>query len=164
MLVILMGPPGSGKTTLGRKVAERQSAQFYDMDDSMPPVLKEKMRNGELMSDAERERYLCTVKNDLQKLLRRGPVVAGCVLVREAHRRDFLRAFPEAVFFKLSAKTDILLQRLRARKNHFFSEAALHKMLAAEELIHVPHTVIDVNRPVDVIVESIETALETSKK
>jgi gluconokinase len=38
MLIVVMGVTGAGKSTLGRKLAERLGLRFFDADDFHPPA------------------------------------------------------------------------------------------------------------------------------
>ena len=52
--IIVMGVSGSGKTSVGRALAERLRWDFYDADDFHPPANVEKMANGIPLEDADR--------------------------------------------------------------------------------------------------------------
>ena len=45
-VVVLMGVSGSGKTTIGQRLARDLGWPFYDGDDFHPPANVEKMRRG----------------------------------------------------------------------------------------------------------------------
>ncbi|WP_455169683.1 shikimate kinase, partial [Aegicerativicinus sediminis] len=45
-LIIIMGVSGSGKTTIGRKLAESINIPFYDADDYHPEANVVKMTKG----------------------------------------------------------------------------------------------------------------------
>ena len=53
MILILMGVSGSGKTTIGTLLAEREECPFADADDYHPLANKEKMRAGSALNDLE---------------------------------------------------------------------------------------------------------------
>lgn len=56
--VVIMGVSGSGKSTVGRAVAERLGWGFCDADDHHPASNVAKMSAGEALSDEDREPWL----------------------------------------------------------------------------------------------------------
>ncbi|MGH4022459.1 MAG: shikimate kinase [Pseudonocardiaceae bacterium] len=54
-VLILVGPPGSGKTTVGRLAAQRLGVAFRDFDDDMETA--HGLEHGELVVTLGRERY-----------------------------------------------------------------------------------------------------------
>jgi gluconokinase len=67
MIVVLMGVSGSGKTTIGKLLAERKGWSFADADDHFPRAAKQKMAAGIPLTDEDREPWLRL----LNRLLRR---------------------------------------------------------------------------------------------
>lgn len=67
MVVIVMGVSGSGKTTIGRLLAESLGWSFVDGDDRHPESNLDKMRRGLALTDEDREPWL----RDLQEEIRR---------------------------------------------------------------------------------------------
>ena len=61
-----MGVSGSGKTTIGKKLAARIGLPFFDGDDFHPPSNKEKMTLGIPLTDEDRKEWL-TNMNALAK-------------------------------------------------------------------------------------------------
>ncbi|MEL6462833.1 MAG: gluconokinase, partial [Cyanobacteria bacterium J06621_15] len=51
MIILVMGVSGSGKTSIGEKLAESLGYEFADADDFHPQENIEKMRNGIALSD-----------------------------------------------------------------------------------------------------------------
>jgi len=68
MIVVVMGVSGSGKTTIGRLLAERMGWIFADADDYFPLAYKQKMAAGHPLTDEDRAPWLQT----LNALLRNG--------------------------------------------------------------------------------------------
>ena len=67
MIVVVMGVSGSGKTTIGKHLAERMRWVFADADDHFPKACKAKMAAGIALTDEDREPWLRL----LNRLLRR---------------------------------------------------------------------------------------------
>ena len=54
MIIVLMGVTGTGKTTVGRVLAEELGWTFRDGDEFHPAANIEKMRRGEPLNDDDR--------------------------------------------------------------------------------------------------------------
>jgi len=54
MIVLLTGVAGSGKTTVGKRLAQELGWPFCDGDDFHPPANVEKMERGIPLTDADR--------------------------------------------------------------------------------------------------------------
>jgi len=55
MVLILMGPMGCGKTTIGKMLAKKIGWPFYDGDNLHPKKNVEKMRAGIALTDEDRK-------------------------------------------------------------------------------------------------------------
>ncbi len=71
MVVILIGPTGSGKTTVGRALAAALGWRFIEGDDHHPPGNVGKMRRGEPLSDADRAPWLVSLRSEIVRTLDR---------------------------------------------------------------------------------------------
>lgn len=56
-VVVLTGVSGSGKSTVGRLLAEELGWKFYEADDHHSAASVEKMRSGVPLDDADRRLY-----------------------------------------------------------------------------------------------------------
>ena len=70
--LVLVGPPGSGKSTVGRLVAERLGLEFFDFDDDMQKT--HGLEAGELVVSLGREKFAEAERTLLAELL---PTRAG---------------------------------------------------------------------------------------
>ena len=164
MLVILMGLPGSGKTTLSRMVSEEFGFSFYDIDDKMPESYREKMRNNQLVTDEERDAYINDMIKEFQETLRSKSVAAALVLMRDRHRKLILESIPNSILFKLDAPFEVLASRLRNREGHFFKKETLKKSYDSEDPLKIEHIEVDVDRPLDVIYDEIKSIIISKQK
>ena len=62
-IVVLMGVSGSGKTTVGKLLAERLGWPFQDADDFHPEANRLKMHQGIPLTDRDREPWLQSLAN-----------------------------------------------------------------------------------------------------
>ena len=151
-----MGVPGAGKTTIGKSLADELGFVFYDIDDHIPIKYKEKMRNNQILNDEERDDYMSSIIQDLKNTSKQSSIITALVLFREKDRKRIIESIPNSYIFKLDAPFEVLLKRLKGRKDHFFNEEILRKAFEKEEPISLNHIKIDVDRPIDVIIDEIK--------
>lgn len=128
---------------MGKRVADKKQFAFYDMDDTIPESMKEKMRKNELISQEERDAYTQSCIHDFKKILETQSVVVSAVLLKERQREEMCAHFPNLVLINLVAPKEVLLERLTSRPGHFFKASTLEKLFTLFEDIRVPHTDID---------------------
>ena len=133
MVIVIMGVSGSGKTTVGSKLAQQLGWEFADADDYHPAANIGKMRSGVPLTDADREPWLDSLRAliagwiDAQK----GAVLA-CSALREAYRVR-LRVNEQVRFVYLKGSRDLLSRRMLERKNHYMKASMLESQLQALE-------------------------------
>jgi carbohydrate kinase (thermoresistant glucokinase family) len=135
MIVVMMGVSGSGKTTIGRLLAERLHCTFADADDHFPRTCKQKMADGIPLTDADREPWLRL----LNRLLRRwdkenvGGVLACSALKERYH--DVLRSgiATSLNFVLLEGSEDLIARRLAERQHEYMNPALLDSQLETLE-------------------------------
>ena len=92
MIVIVMGVTGSGKTTVGKMLAERLGSEFADADDFHSAANKDKMHRGIPLTDADRMPWLASIHEYLVKENAAGrSVVLGCSALKRSYRADASR-------------------------------------------------------------------------
>ena len=143
MLVVVMGVSGSGKTAVGRVIAEQLALLFFDADDFHPPANVSKMASGVPLDDADRRPWLHRLHTLLVEQSNAGGGVLACSALKRAYR-DRLRAGLEDslrfVFLDVSRAT--LLERMRQRE-HFMPPHLLDSQLATleapgpDEAVHI---------------------------
>jgi len=143
VLIILVGMPGSGKSTVGRQLARRLGLPFFDSDHVIEERIGCTIRE---YFDREGESAFRDLEEQVIDELTQGPAcvlaTGGGVVLREANRRHlrergrvvYLRSSPEDLFRRLrNDRTRPLLQvadplaRLRAlyaERDPFYREAA----------------------------------------
>ncbi|MCK0752200.1 MULTISPECIES: gluconokinase [Chromohalobacter] len=133
--IIVMGVSGCGKTSVGERLAEALDGRFIDGDTYHSATSVAKMSRGEPLNDDDRAGWLTR----LSELVREGrdnqeTVVIGCSALKREYR-DLLRGGDDALcFVHLTGTRDVLLERLKARQDHFFKgEAMLDSQLATLE-------------------------------
>ena len=130
MIVVVMGVAGSGKTTVGKLLAQQLGWSFYDADDFHSPANVEKMSRGIPLTDADRESWLTTLRQLIEKLQRENQsALIACSALKQAYRRRL----GDVRLIYLKANAELLRQRLTERKGHFFSPQLLANQLETLE-------------------------------
>ena len=134
LVLIFMGVSGSGKTTVGALFANKTGATFYEGDEFHPPENIEKMRRGIPLTDADRAKWLRTLRGIITRSLDEGEfTVLACSALKAAYR-DLLRGGDARVqFVYLTGPRAVLEGRLKARRGHFMPPALLDSQLATLE-------------------------------
>ncbi|MFY0671476.1 MAG: shikimate kinase [Aquiluna sp.] len=155
--IVLIGPMGAGKTTLGRKLARLLDRKFVDTDRlvsaSHGPITKIFETQGE-------DRFRALETKALKKALMTPGVIAtgGGVVVTEENR-ELLTGIP-TIF--LDTNSDWVLARINLEKRPLLkADPDMWSRLYEERLGYyrqlADETVITANRPIRVVLEELES-------
>ncbi len=118
--IILMGVTGSGKTTLGKMLAERLGWEFHEGDDYHSPGNIRKMSAGIPLTDADRTGWLEALAAVIRKSLEMDqPGVLACSALKQRYR-DKLNIDPQKVrFVYLKGAPQQIHERVQNRAGHY---------------------------------------------
>ena len=129
-LLVVMGVSGSGKSTIGRLLAERLDVPFVDADDLHPITNVDKMAAGHPLDDDDRWPWLAKVGEAIAGASDTGVVVA-CSALKRSYRDAIRVEAPGATFVYLHGERELLASRLGQRENHFMPATLLDSQLGA---------------------------------
>lgn len=130
-LIVVMGVSGSGKSTIGTRIADRLGVPFMDGDDLHPTENVTKMSAGIPLTDADRWPWLRDVGRALHD--HPGGLVVACSALRRVYRSTILREAPDAVFVHLQGGGSLIEARLALRDAHFMPAALLQSQFETLE-------------------------------
>jgi gluconokinase len=135
MIVIVAGIAGSGKTTVGERLARRMGCEFADGDRFHSPAAVAKMHDGVPLTDDDRWPWLDAIGAwiDQEDAAGKSAVVA-CSALKRSYRQRLLTGRPELRMFFLIVEHDADEARLTTRRGHFFPEKLLDSQFATLEL------------------------------
>ena len=155
--LVFMGVSGTGKSAVGRPVAQRLGLEWAEGDDVHPPANVEKMRGGTPLTDEDRRPWLEVLHDWTAEHDAAGRSTGlACSALRAAYRDVLRRDLPDTVFVHLVGDKELILGRMRSR-DHFMPPELLDSQLATLEPLE-PHEhglVVDIGDPLDVIVENV---------
>ncbi|MGH7988468.1 MAG: gluconokinase [Candidatus Binataceae bacterium] len=154
MMIILMGVSGSGKTTVGRMLAQKLGWKFHDADELHPPANIEKMRRGVALTDSDREPWLEAVRALIARCLEGGGAVIACSALKQRYRECLMVDSTRVRLVFLKGSPGLIARRLAMRSGHFFDPRLLKSQF---ETLEEPTDalVVDVATPPDAIVTEI---------
>jgi gluconokinase len=163
-VIVLIGPAGAGKTTVGRALAAALGWDFYDADAFHAAESIARMRRGVPLTDADREPWLAELRALLARAVERGRrLVLACSALRAAHRRALV---PDDApvgtirFVYLDVPEPLLRRRLTTRAHHFAEPSLLESQIATLEPPDDDEALrVDGRRPVAELVTTIRDAL-----
>ncbi|WP_098960200.1 gluconokinase [Pseudonocardia sp. N23] len=156
--LVVAGVSGSGKSTIGRAVAERAGWAFAEGDDLHPEANRRKMGAGVPLDDSDRWPWLRRVAAWIGAQERAGRCAVVTCSALSRRYRDLLReGHPSLRFVLLQVDGELLEARLRARTGHFMPASLLASQLAALEPLGAdePGTVVPAGGPVDAVVAAV---------
>ena len=130
MVLILMGPMGSGKTTIGKMLAGKLGWPFYDGDSFHPKENVEKMRAGIALTDEDRRLWMEKLRDNIQRWLeQRQDTILACSALKQAYR-DILGVDQETVrTVYLKGSYQLLSKRIEERQHPYMDKNLLRSQL-----------------------------------
>jgi len=163
MVIIVMGVSGSGKTTVGRALAERLGCRFVDADDHHPAANVAKMRGGHPLTDEDRAPWLAALRAMIDGWLDADDtVVLACSALTERIRAVLGTARAGVRLVHLRGTRELIDRRMRAR-DHFMPAALLESQFA---LLEPPAGALDLDiaQPPDELATAAASALRADPR
>jgi gluconokinase len=160
VIVVLMGFTGTGKSTLGRMLAETLGWTFVEGDDFHPTANIEKMRQGIPLTDDDRKPWLDAIRKRLDQTTARGEdAVLACSALKHSYQHYLAPYASEDVrFVYLRGSEELIRHRLATRAGHFMNPMLLESQFEAleppEEAV-----LVDVGQSPEAIVTEIRSRL-----
>lgn len=161
-VLVVMGVAGSGKSTVGRLLAERLDLTFEEGDHLHPPANVDKMQAGIPLTDDDRWPWLDRVARWVDARVRMGGGVIACSALKRTYR-DRIAPHGGVVFVHLVVDPAELADRLVRRPGHYMPSSLLASQLEAleEPGRDEPALSVDATAPTGAVVEEIVAQLST---
>ena len=134
--IIVMGVSGSGKSSIGEKLAEALGLRFVEGDGLHPASNVEKMSKGIPLTDDDRMPWLDVIGETIKSALASGEgIVVSCSALKRIYRDRLRTAAGGSLFFVyLDGSRDLLTRRMGERKGHFMPASLLDSQLQTLEV------------------------------
>jgi len=132
--LVVMGVSGSGKSTIGEKLAERLGWSFEDGDKFHPASNVAKMSAGQPLTDEDRWPWLRAIADEIAKICEAGEhaVIASSALKR-AYRDILVNGRNGVRIIYLKGPQELIASRLALRKDHFMPPGLLESQFRTLE-------------------------------
>ncbi len=132
--VIIMGVSGSGKTTVGSRLAHELGWTFIEGDSLHPPENIAKMSRGEPLTDSDRRPWLDRLRAVIDRMMaREEPAVMAASVLKQAYRTRLGVERDAVQLVYLRGSQAVVQRRLAQRKGHFMPPALLASQFEALE-------------------------------
>ena len=150
-----MGVSGSGKTTIGKPLAERLGFPFLDADEFHPPGNVAKMAAGTPLTDADRWPWLALLNG---KLKEQKDAVLACSALKQSYRDALAQGLADCRIVHLRGSIELIRARLAARQHRYMPASLLDSQFATLEA-PAGALAVDIAQPPERCVEEILAAL-----
>ena len=134
MVIVLIGPMGCGKTTIGEILAEKLAWKFYDADDYHPIANKKKMSEGIPLDDPDRVPWLETLHQIITDHLSNGNnMILACSALKQSYREILGIDQKQVHSVFLKGSFELLKGRLTSRTHEYMSQELLASQLSTLE-------------------------------
>ncbi len=134
MIIIIMGVAGSGKTTIGKLLAESLGWEFSDADDFHPPSNIQKMQKGIPLTEADRIPWLEDLQTAIKQWLQANKnMILACSALKNSYRDYLVVESDRMRLIYLRGSYELIKQRLKNRQNHYLGVELLESQFAALE-------------------------------
>ena len=134
--LVVLGAAGTGKTTIGRALAERLGLPFGEGDDFHSEANRTKMAAGQALTDEDRWPWLRCLRDWMSARAAAGSSsVVACSALRTAYRDVLREADGDVFFIHLVLPEDVNLERLVSRQGHFMKPVMLGSQRATLEAL-----------------------------
>jgi len=162
MSIVVMGVCGSGKTTVGQRLAQSLGWTYIEGDRLHPPRNVERMSAGLALSDDDRWPWLDAISAAIAAEQQRGSeAVAACSALKHVYRQRLQAGAGSLMFVHLDGDAALLGERMAKRKGHFMPPGLLASQFETLEPPRPdePALALDAGLDPEILVARIRAAL-----
>jgi gluconokinase len=156
--LVVMGVSGSGKSTIGEKLAQQLDWSYEDGDRFHPASNVAKMSAGQSLTDEDRWPWLQAIANEIDRVCKAGEhAVIACSALKRAYRHILVYGREDVRIIYLEGTRDLIASRLALRKGHFMPPGLLASQfgtLEPPDASENPVTV-SIDAPIETIIDDI---------
>lgn len=116
--IVVLGVSGSGKSLIGKNIADKLGYRFFDGDDFHSKANVDKMSQGIPLTDEDRKDWLAT----LNALLIDNPTaVIACSGLKPEYRTMLRQGLDHVAMVYLKGSIDTIWERHQKRDGHYFN-------------------------------------------
>ncbi len=116
--IVVLGVSGSGKSSIGQRIAQSLGLAFFDGDDYHSQANIDKMSNGIPLNDEDRKDWLITLN---QLLKDNDTAVLACSGLKPEYRAALRDGIDDLVMVYLKGSIETIWQRHQQRNSHYFT-------------------------------------------
>lgn len=134
-IILIMGVAGSGKTTIGRRLAAELGWPYHEADDFHSAANKDKMARGIPLDDYDRAPWLSAIRAAMEECLAAGKsAVFTCSGLKEKYRRVLMDGAPGVSLVYLACDFETSLARVGRRQGHYMKAEMVKSQFDALEV------------------------------
>ncbi|WP_400077367.1 NADP-dependent phosphogluconate dehydrogenase [Winogradskyella sp. R77965] len=159
-VIFIIGVSGSGKSTIGKMLADDLNIPFFDGDDFHSEGNIIKMSSGKPLNDKDRQGWLETLNELAKKQLKETSCVIVCSALKQKYRDTLsLGIENQTKWVHLSGSFNQIFERLNSRKGHFMPSELLQSQFNTLEEPKNAIT-IDISLNPKEIIDQVKNQLE----
>ena len=158
---IIIGISGSGKTAVGRLLAQELESDFLEGDRRHPILNVIKMISQQPLQEEDRLPWLLEIEDDIRRAIERNrEVVITCSALKASYRKQLI-SLGRVQLVWLDVDILLLEKRLKERLEHYMKPAMLSSQRATFEPISPAENVITVNGnlPINAVMSELMTEI-----
>ena len=157
-VIFIIGVSGSGKTHVGKNLADEVDIKFIDADDQHSKQNIEKMKSGIPLTDEDRIPWLLKL-NELAKTHLNEGCVISCSALKQSYRNLLAEGIEHQVnWVYLKGDYDLIYDRMKTRIGHFMNPKMLLSQFDTLEE-PVDSIAIDVSKSPESIIKYLKKEL-----
>lgn len=138
-----MGVSGSGKSTIGKLLAQDLDIPFFDGDDFHPQQNIQKMSEGKPLTDVDRQGWLESLNKLAIAQLKNNSCVIVCSALKQKYRDILNNSLGDkTLWIHLQGSFELIQERVQRRADHFMPTALLQSQF---EILEKPKNAIEIS-------------------